>query len=178
MDDASIIGMIGSTGPMAEPAPFSVDLLLPGDCLLYSGSSAFSWFIKLKTWSRISHVEVFIGNKRALASRDGEGVSNYPIRLDGLVEVIRPNEPFDLSAGIQWYGTVQGAPYDWKQLFTFLKAGRKQLEDEKAFFCSEFANAFYRKCGLTAFAKAYPSSAVSPGMFRASPHFDVVWSVL
>lgn len=163
---------------MAEPAPFSVDLLQPGDCLLYQGSSVFSWLIRAKTWSYISHVEVFIGNGRALASRDGEGVSNYPLRESGLVEILRPNEPFDLNAGIQWYGTVKGAPYDWKQLFTFMKAGRKQLEDETAFFCSEFANAFYRKCGVRAFSKTYPSSAVSPGMFRASPHFDTVWSSL
>jgi len=163
---------------MVTPGGFNPDILEPGDCLLYQGRSLFSWAIRLKTWSFVSHCEAYIGNGRALASRDGEGVSNYPLRLDGLVEVLRPNEPLDLDAGIQWYGTVRGASYDVLQLFTFLRAGRKQLEDEKAFFCSEFLNSFYRHCGLKAFAKTYPSTAVSPGMFRASPHFDVVWTTL
>jgi len=163
---------------MVDAIAFTPDILVPGDCLLYQGSSLFSWAIRVKTFSYISHVECFIGNKRALASRDGEGVSNYPLRLDGLVEVLRPNDIFDLDAGIAWYGTVKGRPYDWKQLFTFLKAGRSALENEEAFFCSEFANAFYRKCGLHPFSRTYPSTAVSPGMFRASPHFDVVWTTL
>ena len=163
---------------MVDPVAFNPDTLVPGDCLLYQGSSLFSWLIRVKTWSYISHVEVFIGNERALASRDGEGVSNYHLRLEGLVEVLRPTDAFDLDAGIAWYGTVKGRPYDWRQLFTFLKAGRRQLENEEAFFCSEFANAFYRKCGLFAFSRTYPSTAVAPGMFRASPHFEVVWTTL
>lgn len=157
----------------------SLDLLRPGDCLLYSGSSPFSWFIKVKTWSRISHVEVFIGNGRALASRDGQGVNNYPLRVDGLVEVLRPTVPCDLNAGLAWYGTVRGRPYDWKQLFTFLRAGRKQLANEEAFFCSEFAARLY--AAMTddpPFAIHYAAPAISPGMFRASPHFTIVWSTL
>lgn len=165
---------------MAQPpsVPLVIEDLQPGDCLLYSGSSLFSWFIKVKTWSRISHVEVFIGNKRALASRDGEGVNNYPLRLDDLVEVLRPNEPFDLNAALEWYGTVRGRPYDWRQLFTFLKAGRDQLENEEAFFCSEFAARLYRAGGFFPFAGRYPCSAISPGMFRSSPHLIPIWSKL
>lgn len=155
-----------------------VALLQPGDCLLYSGSSLFSWGIKVKTWSRISHVEVAVGNGRAVASRDGQGVGDYPLRLEGLVEILRPLDPLDLSAALQWYATVRGRPYDWRQLFTFLKAGRKQLENEEAFFCSEFAAAFFRAGGLCAFADHYAKSAISPGMFRSSPHFSIAWSTL
>lgn len=165
---------------MSDQRALSLDELEPGDCLLYSGSSPFSWFIKMKTWSRVSHVEVWIGSGRALASRDGEGVNNYPFRTDGLVEVLRPTVPCDVNAGIAWYGTVRGRPYDWKQLFTFLKAGRKQLEDEKAFFCSEFAARWYANaCPQDPpFATHYSAPAISPGMFRSSPHFRIVWSQL
>lgn len=158
--------------------PLYLSDLRPGDCLLYSGSGLFSFLIKVKSFSRVSHTEVYIGAGRAIASRDGQGVDNYPLRTKGLVEVLRPNEPFDLNAALQWYGTVRGAKYDVLQLFVFLSAGRKQLEDEKAFFCSELASAFYRKGGFFPFAQRYPTCAVTPGMFRSSPHLDVIWSRL
>lgn len=167
---------------MAGNSPLApVDYIEPGDCLLYSGRGPFSWLIKGKTFSRVSHVEVALGSGRAVSSRDGIGVDNFPLRLDGLVEILKPTEPFDLTAALQWYGQQRGKPYDWRQLFTgfgFFMAGRKTLEDETAFFCSEFCAAFYRHGGLHAFAAHYPTSVVTPGMFRSSPHFRIVWSAL
>jgi len=165
---------------MATATLPSLEILEPGDALLYSGSGLFSLAIKAKTFSRISHVEGWIGNKRAVASRDGKGVDNYPFRENGLVEVLRPTEPFDVNAALQWYGTVRGRGYDWRQLFTFLRAGKvgKDLENEKAFFCSEFLAAWYRHGGLQVCGDHYPKYAITPGMFRSSPHFRIVWSAL
>jgi hypothetical protein len=151
--------------------PIDLSVLMPGDVLLYEGSGFWSWFIKVKTWSDYSHVEVYIGGHESVASRDGEGVGRYHLRVKGLSLVLRPNEPFDLARGMAWFETVQGRPYDWWGLARFFRMGK--YSDAKM-FCSEFATHFLRQCALCPLAGRYEADKVSPGMFAASPHFDVV----
>lgn len=158
----------------------TLSLLQPGDCLLYSGSSLFSYAIRARTFSRFTHTEIFVGNGRAIASRDGDGVGNYPLRTSGLAAILRPNEPVDINGILRWYAEARGKPYDVKQLFTFYRFGsrrstRPSPKDRDAYFCSEAARDAYEYGGFYPFAKWIASKTVWPGAFYYSPHFNLIW---
>lgn len=63
--------------------------LRPGDLLLYGGGSLAAWLIQFRTWSDVSHVEIYLGGGRSLASR-AAGVDIYPLRVLNLRRVLRP----------------------------------------------------------------------------------------
>jgi hypothetical protein len=144
----------------------------PGDCLVYAGRSFWSWFIKVKTWSPASHVEVYIGDGKAVASRDGKGVNLYDSTNTNLLAILRPNETFDIKAALAYFDTVRGRKYDWWGLMRFFRIG--QYTDKKM-FCSEFATSFYRAGGFFPFHATYEPDKVSPGMYLASPEMDLIW---
>lgn len=166
--------------------------LVPGDCLLYSSGGPLPWLIKLKTWSPVSHVEVYRGVAngvaRSIAARQA-GVNTYPVRLDGVYEVLRPDpSPLDLQPAVVWFDVpfnkatgqgVTGQRYDVLGLFRFFTLGSQSTEKQ---FCSEVATRFYRRAlthdgrPFCPFAADYDADLVSPGMFRASTQFVDVWT--
>jgi hypothetical protein len=175
------------TRPRFDPAR-----LRPGDTLLYR-PVAFSWrhplgwlfgrLIALKTWHNISHVEVFVGSTggvaeaRSVASRDGQGVEAYPVRLTDLAYVLRPQpvaeESFDLAAGLRWFGTVRGQHYDWLGLTRFVRTSI--TPSRTRMFCSAFWLRFYRACGFNPFHARIDADAIAPGEILDSPKLEVVW---
>jgi len=166
-----------------------IDLLEPGDCLLYSSGGPLPWLIKIKTWSPVSHVEVYRGGAKSIAARK-EGVRTYDLRRDGLFAILRPLDgPLDLTRSLAWFDEpfnqathsgVTGQRYDVWGLFRFFTIG-KQSEDKQ--FCSEVATRFYRlaiaKDGAPfhPFATRWDADLVSPGMFLASDEFWTAWDV-
>lgn len=146
---------------------FNPELLRPGDVLLYRGEGAFSQFIRLKTWSNYSHVEVYDGGGYSLASRNGQWCDRFPTRYADLATVLRlcptlpgsgkPADPksgtpgmpglptpFDIEAGREWFRSVaRGQRYDWWGLASFANA-KWQGRENGALFCSEFAARFFR----------------------------------
>lgn len=153
------------------PSPKSI--LQPGDCLLYRPTGFFGWLIAVKTWTKVSHVEVYAGNDTSVASRDGLGVNRYSMRLDGLGYILRPNKPFSLMAGIAWFDGVRGQKYDWLGLLCFTLAVKQGAKDRM--FCSEFATRFYRAASLQPFSPETDADHVAPAQFLQSPAFDAVW---
>ena len=104
------------------PTPHTIDdfpELKPGDVLLYRSRSLVGWAIRFRTWSDVEHVEVYLGEGRSVASRNGIGVGKYPLRIDGLVRVFRPVENPDVIAGLLWFADVDGLPYAWTDLLRF-----------------------------------------------------------
>lgn len=158
------------------PPPFSatdVARLQPGDICLYAGTGFFSKLIQLKTWSRISHTEVYMGSGISYASRDGIGVRSFPFRDHGLAAVMRPVDAFDREAAVQWHNTqAVGQKYDWLGLFRFFTLGEQSTDKQ---FCSEYAVRLLRAGGAQVFAPGYDADLVSPGMFLSSPHAVVLW---
>jgi hypothetical protein len=150
-----------------------IELLQPGDLLLYAGRGLFSWVIRTKTWSDVSHLEVYDGGGFSLASRDGEGVERFPLRLNDLYAVLRPNAPFDFPAGRTWFATVRGQGYDWIGLLSFYFARFRGKENGKQ-FCSEFATRFFRAAGLDLFPRR-DADAVAPGEFLSNPLLTLIW---
>lgn len=114
------------------------EMMRAGDVLLYSGDGLFNRIIRLKTWSRYSHVEVYDGLGFALASRNGIGVGRYPVRLEGLTAIYRPRPPIHMNTARAWFTTVDGQGYDWFGLLAFTSA-KIQGRDNGKMFCSEFA---------------------------------------
>lgn len=137
-----------------------------GDCLLYSPSSIFGAVISVKTWHAISHVEIAISPSESVASRDGQGVSRYPLRTDHLAAVLRPTVPLDLSTALNWFESVRGQGYDWLGLLRF--SWRSEYVPSKLtankMFCSEFATRFYRQAGFDPFPRE-DADAVAPFQF-------------
>src|SRR6478609_3895721 len=146
------------------------ELLLPGDCLLYGRTpfrrSAVAWFfgtaINIKTWSRYCHVEVYDGEGESFASRDGQGVACYPLRISELVCVRRPRlMDYDHDLTRAWFDKyADGQKYDWLGLLSFTYAIHRG--DPGKMFCSEFATRAYRQGGLKPFNPALDADCVAP----------------
>lgn len=161
--------------PLACP-PFPLrDWLQPGDALLYQGQGWFSKVIRVKTWSDVSHVEVYMGEGIAYASRDGVGVRSYPVRGTDLFAVLRPEWEFDATQATAWHNTVAGQAYDWWGLLRFFTIGQQSMDKQ---FCFEYATRLYRAAGGDPFAHDYDADLVSGNMFLASPHFRRVWTAV
>lgn len=137
-----------------------------GDVLLYRPSGKFGWLIAVKTWNRISHVEVAVSASEAVASRDGQGVGRYPLRTAHLAHVLRPVQPFDLAAALAWYDAQPDQPYGWFDLLQFMGLN----VNARGIVCSPFATQFLRAGGLDPF-NGYEALKVAPFMFLTSPVF-------
>lgn len=146
-----------------------------GDVLLYSGTGFFSRLIKIKTWSRLSHVEIYAGGGTTIASRDGIGVDKYKFTNKNLRAVLRPSVPpeLDQESGWDWFvREAWGQPYDWVGLLAFFSA-KFQGASRRAMFCSEFACRFLKKCKYPIFAG--DSDAISPGAFWTNAKLELIW---
>jgi len=119
--------------------PLSLERLKPGDLLLYGGTGWVSRVIRVKTWSRYGHVEMYDGGGYSFASRNGLGVARYPIRTEGLLMILRlrPWVPFSMAAVRQWFPYVDGQGYDWLGGLIFFLARKSGAENYKM-QCAEF----------------------------------------
>lgn len=153
-------------------------LLKAGDVILYrpTKGSIFGWIISIKSWHKISHCECYIGDSFSVASRDGIGVNNYPVRDTEAAVVLRikPEYKFSLPAALKWFLTVRGQKYDWLGLLVFTLAVHQGSKDRM--FCSEFVTNFLRAGGVEPFSPETSADSVAPFQFETSPIFDLVWS--
>ena len=139
--------------------PIAQYQLQPGDILVFSRRTLYNLVIMLKTWSMATHTEVYIGDGRTIASRNGKGCANYPLDLDGIYRVLRPVIPFDLKSGIADFNSkYNGKPYGWLALFSFCLI---DLHDN-GLFCSELTTLFMRGCGLDLFNRTIEANIVAP----------------
>lgn len=165
---------------MIPRAPFDPATLCPGDCLLYApGSSWVSWLIAVKTWHRISHVEVYEGINgvhHSVASRNGIGVNRYQLRTRDLCRVLRPLGPVDMAAGTTWFEKfARHQRYDFPALLRFLWPSERPDYDPERQICSAFAARWYRAAGVRAFAPHEDADLIAPFQFVTSPAFEEVW---
>ena len=144
--------------------------LQAGDVLLYAPKGIYGFLIRLHTWHPIGHVEVYDGDGQSWASRDGQGVDRYPLRLEQLATVLRPIPPIDLAAGRAWARRMIGTRYGWLDLLQFVGADL----DTKGIVCSPFAARFYQACGCDLFNGECPEK-IAPFQFALSPLLRKVW---
>lgn len=134
--------------------------LRQGDVLLYRPVGIFGRLIQVKTWHSISHVEVYDGNLQSVASRDGEGVDRYPLRVSELAYVLRPNVLMDFNAGHRYFDTMKGTPYGWFDLLAFVGV----THNFRGIVCSPFATGYLRACGWNVFPLD-PIDKIAPFQF-------------
>jgi len=157
-------------------ATFDPSILLPGDIILYFTDDPVDYLIAVKTGKRVGHVEVYAGAGQSLASRNGVGVNQYPLRIDGAVCVRRPLGTFSFTAGLDWFThTAKGQGYDWKGLATFTSLVNEG--EEGKMFCSEFAVNFSRACGYNPCNPSQPAFETSPRDFWILGTFETKWAL-
>lgn len=152
----------------------TIPQLQPGDAILYKPTDWVGWVIAVKTWTRVSHIEVYVGEGNSVASRNGIGVGLYPARLTDMAAVLRPiSSLFDIKKSMEYFAKVRGQKYDWKDLLIFgllIKRGDRERQ-----ICSEFATNFYEAGGLRICQKEWKADRVSPSLFLFSPVFELIW---
>jgi hypothetical protein len=151
----------------------NIDILKPGDCLLYRPTDLIGWIIAIKTWSKVCHVEVYAGNGMSWASRNGIGVNLYALRTADLCEVRRPYS-FDVKAAQTWFNTVRGQAYDFLGLCCFYLAVKSGASDRM--FCSEFALNLYRNAGAQVLAEECVPDHTAPSEFIQTSGLQTIWS--
>lgn len=155
------------------------DQLKPGDVLLYSPKGIFGWIIRVKTWHKVAHCEVYVGHGESVASRDGIGVGRYPLRTAQLTAVCRMKPdairdaagtilPFNLFKALVWFERMKGTSYGWGDLLNF--AGFNV--DAWGIVCSPFCAKFLRAGGLDPF-NGEPAQKIAPFQFELSNCFEV-----
>jgi hypothetical protein len=152
---------------------FEIDLLQPGDTLLYFSHSLIDWCIALKTWTKVAHVEIYAGNKTSYASRNGIGVNQFSFRPDGLAAVLRDRDIGDWESGVAFFKKCQGQKYDWKGLLCFTLAVHQGALDKQ--FCSEFWTRFKRAEQLEPFNKEWDADRVPPSFCLVTPTQTIIW---
>lgn len=148
--------------------------LFPGDHLLYNTRGDLAdWIVRVKTWSKVAHIEVYAGDGMSMAARRN-GVNLYPFRPEGLRFVLRPRFAWYEVRAKDWFKTsAQGQKYDWLGLLCFTLAVAQGSPGRM--FCSEFARNLCRAACCPAFADDWPGDLTSPGMFLSSPAFTKVY---
>jgi uncharacterized protein YycO len=141
-----------------------------GDCLLYSGNSPYSWLIKVKTWNKITHCEMYFVNGTTLASRDGQGVNFYAFK-ENPIKILRPKATLNQETLVEWFLTVQNQKYDWLGLLRFAYWDKIPTGHNNKMFCSEFLVRAYRAAGLKIFSW-FDADAIAPWMFELINEFE------
>lgn len=171
-------GMIGTSGPALwaripsvyqQPPghPVAAAQLQPGDVLLYRPVGIYGLVIWAKTWHPIAHVEVYVGDGRSVASRDGLGTGVYPLRLSELAVVCRPHVPIDVAGALARFEKKPHRPYGWLDLAQFIGID----VNSGGIVCSPCADEFLRDAGLTNLLNGEPAAKVAPFEFEVDDEF-------
>lgn len=124
-------------------------------------------WIAIKTWTWLSHVEVYVGNGRVIAARPS-GVDIYPERMDSSLRFVR--RPI-MTPGLQFNGqcamlAVQpllGQPYEIAGLFSFYLPLMNR--HRATCICSSVATVFVQGGGCQLFNPELCPDDVSPAQF-------------
>jgi hypothetical protein len=155
-----------------NPIPF--EKIQRGDVLLYGGNDILDRLIQLKTWSDVAHIEIYAGCGKSVASRNGLGVDIYPFRTEGLRYILRANEPFSWELAWDYFLSVQGQGYDWKDLLCFILLTKNGSIGKQ--ICSEFATNLLRAGKLKPFDPFKTAKTVAPSGFLDTPALDEIWN--
>jgi len=152
-----------------------LQIVQPADALLYSGSGLIGWVIRIKTFSPVNHIEVYVADGQAVSAR-AQGSGLFEVATDDLYEIWRPmvKTPINLTAAMAWFmEKANGQRYDLWGLLRFFQLGKPSLDKQ---FCSELATRWYRAGGFQPFSEQIDADKVAPGTFRYSPHLRRVWA--
>jgi hypothetical protein len=160
---------------MAAPSLAALDLR-PGDNLIYRPCSPFGYLIAIKTWHwNASHCEMYAGNGSSFAAR-GSGINSYPLRLQNLSYVLRPEPPFDFFKAEHWfYNNAKGQGYDYLGVFSVFTTIAKHGNPRRQ-WCSELLTRLDRAGGINPFSDLTDADTVAPFQLLNSSRLQCVWN--
>lgn len=149
-----------------------------GDVLLYAPTDWVGWLIAIKTWTMLSHVEVYAGAGKVIAARP-RGVDFYTERLDYSLRYIRrpvigPGMQFDLKGGLAAVHGMLGKPYEVAGLLRFYLPWHNRHKATR--ICSSVATVFLRGGGCEPFNPELNPDDVSPAQLWQTPELTTIWS--
>lgn len=145
--------------------------LRPGDVILYADKSLIGVVIRWKTWSDVSHVEVYLGDGYSAAAR-ARGVNTYPFDDRAIRLVLRPNVPFDIARMRAFHESCVGQKYDYWGLIRVFVLNKQGAQDRA--YCSEHAARMAKRDhgGPGMINARADCDEVSPGQCPLSPNYD------
>lgn len=155
---------------------FFLKILQPGDMLVYSGHSPFSWLIKKKTVSEYTHVAVYIGGGLQREFKEFRGAQEVPLRMENLVMIRRPRGQWIREKSDAFWAQVKDQGYDYLGLFfTFIAVVRGA--SAKKMWCSEYYARDHRISveGEPLFSEDVDADRVSPADCVRSSGTKLVW---
>lgn len=155
--------------------------LQDGDVLLYdTPADIIDRLIEIHEGGDVAHVEIYAGDGKSRASRNGIGVGEYPFRAEGIKYVLRiANVPAFGAPVINrakvdvFFAANNGDAYDWFALMNFFDIVIPV--NHKAYICSTFVADYLIAAGAPAFADKFPSALINPMDFRKTPALFQVW---
>lgn len=159
-------------GPLEQK--FFNKLLQPGDVLLFARKGLFNWVIRVASNSPITHTELYLGNGKTSAARNGKGIDTYDLELDGIAVVLTPKIHIDMEGVLRGHKSRIGMGYDWKGLVRAFVRNQWGRTNDKA-WCSEATTLDLRDGGVEPFVKEIPADMVAPGDFLKSAAFIRKW---
>lgn len=149
--------------------------LEPGDVMLYSPSDVVGLLIALKTWTWLSHVEVYIGQGKAISARP-QGVNVFGERIDKhLVCVRRPliMEPFNKENAWKAVSPMLGMSYEWTAFESFFNPWCKHRHASR--ICSSVVTVYLRGGGCEPFNPDMSADDVSPAQLWQTSGLITIW---
>lgn len=159
-----------------QPNP-RLPFLQPGDTFLYRPTELIGAIIALKTWTWLSHCEVYIGDGMSLAARI-QGVNLYPTRIDRSLRFIRRpwlvrGRGFDANAAYNAASPLFGRPYDISSFESFFNPWSKNRHSNRV--CSTLTAAYLKGGGCLLFNPALDQDDISPAQLWQTPALITVW---
>lgn len=150
--------------------------LHPGDVLLYGPTDLFGLLICVKTWTMLSHVEIYVGRGQVIAARP-EGVNIYSERIDESLKYVRrpimQTGTFDKEAAYKSVMQMIGSPYETAGLFSFYMPWMNRHRATR--ICSSVVTVFLRGGGCEPFNPELDADDVSPAQLWQSGRLETVW---
>lgn len=152
---------------------------MPGDMLVYSGHSLFSWMIKKKTYSEYTHVAVYVGEGKQREFKEFAGAQEVPLRTQNLVMVRRPRGEWIKARSDKFWAEVKDQGYDYVGLFLSFIAVMRGASNKKM-WCSEYYTRDHRVSviGEPLFSEDVDADRVSPADCVRSSGTTLVWKAV
>lgn len=143
--------------------------LVPGDVLLYRGTGWVSQAIRIKTWSDVSHAELYVGEGRTVTARLKGGADYFRVTDRDLAYIYRPHHTWAADPALaQFDQAMRGQKYDLLGLLLSFYAVRQGRDNRRA-FCSEVVTRVLRWGHVEPFAIDFDADAVAPAQFKQTP---------
>lgn len=138
--------------------------LQAGDVLLYSPTDWIGWLICIKTWTALSHAEVYCGNGRCVAARS-HGVDVYQERIDDSLRYVRRpvmpvNTRFNIRKAMESVKPMLGRPYEVGGLFYFYLPWMRR--HKATLICSSVVTVFVKAGGCDLFSPDIDPHDIAP----------------